>query len=139
MMTINTQQRHTPVLNYADANLQKRIAAGASQGNLTADEQAQLSSQMAQYNQDLAAFQAGGGDMTRKELWAEATQISHSIFDLRHNELGSMGPVHPHPGHEHESYRERMVEGWLKQKPAVVAGAYAMGGGWAAAAAQFRS
>lgn len=149
MISTSNQQRHTPVLNYADGNLQTRIGAGSTQGNLTAEEQAQLSAQMAQYNQDLAAFQAGGGDMSRKELWAEATQISHSIHDLRHNDLGTMGPTNPNPSNQHESYRQRMVEGWLKEKaqnnppvaqpgPILAPTSYGLGGGWAAAAMQFR-
>jgi hypothetical protein len=154
MISTSNQQRQTPVLNFADSNLQQRIAAGSAH-NLTAEEQAQLSTEMAHFNQDLAAFQTGGGGMNRKELWAEATQISHNIYDLRHNDLGTMGPTNP--SNDHESYHQRMLEGWLKDKDqnnppvagsgpvaqpgpiAYAATSYGMGGGWAAAAGmQFR-
>lgn len=71
-----------------------RQLAGAKDGSLTLVEQESLRQSMAAMNKLEQQYRADG-DLSateRKALWQDASEINRTIFDLRHNNLGEMGP-----------------------------------------------
>jgi hypothetical protein len=83
-----------PSTPYLDQNLawfDHRLAAGQAQGNLTPGEASIVQQEINQFQQGLT----DGQPVNRRQEWQEARQINHTIFDLRHNDLGTMGPGGP--------------------------------------------
>ena len=71
-----------------------RQQAGAKDGSLTLVEQETLRQSMAAMNKLEQQYRADG-DLSateRKALWQDAREINRTIFDLRHNNQGEMGP-----------------------------------------------
>lgn len=95
MTSLNQVQSHgnrTPGLDYASANFSRRNRNGILDGSLTTGEQGRVAEARADYNNSLAEAKSDGTVTRdeRQELRGDRRQVSHLIYNLRHNQLGNM-------------------------------------------------
>ena len=82
--------------NHDNKNFENRIAKGTDEGNLTAGEDSHLNKEMTHFDHSVAKDQAQGmTPQDRAKLTEQAQDISHNIYGLRHNDIGTMGPTGP--------------------------------------------